>query len=579
MSKPANANQNFCSQPNTSRANSDGTFTNPIVWADIPDPDVVRVGDAYYMSSTTMYFCPGCPIMKSTDLVNWKIVNYVYDTLDDSDSMTLRNGRHAYGKGSWASSIRLHNETFYVTFVANNTGKTYIYQTEDIENGPWRRYVLDGIFHDMSLLFDDDGRVFMVYGGKTIRVIELTSDATAIKPGGMNKVIIENANENIGGGGGLGAEGAHIYKLNGMYYIFLIAWPPPPEGSGKRIELCYRADSIDGKYEGKVVFDSDVGSVKAGVAQGGIVDTPNGDWYALLFQDHGSVGRIPCLIPVRWENNWPVFGIDGKAPENAPMPALGSERFSVVISDEFDQRDVVRDFTPVNDLTYKSSNSVKGENDHNGSNLALEWQWNHNPDNNNWSLTQRPGYLRLTTGTVCKSLTDARNTLTQRTFGPECSGVVSIDVSNMKDGDYAGLAALQDQHGFVGVKMADGAKYIIMANSYVERPVMPPPPGAGGRPRRGYEIGIPAPEIESIPLKQNIVYLKIDFDFKNMNDKANFYYSLDGENWSKIGNTLSMSYRLSHFVGYRFALFNFATIETGGYVDFDYFRAFEEITE
>jgi len=508
-------------------------FTNPIIWADIPDPDVIRVGDIYYMTSTTMYFTPGCPVMKSKDLVNWEIVNYVYDILDGSDKMTLKNGQHDYGKGSWASCLRYHNGIYYVSFVAYNTGKTYIFQTENIEKpGSWRRYTIDGIYHDMSLLFDDGGRVYMVYGAGTIKVIELLSDASAIKPGGLNKIIIQNAD--ISGSNSL-AEGAHIYKLNGKYYIFIICWPRT--GTGRRIEVCYRSDKIDGEYEGKTVLDNNMGFQNAGVAQGGIVDTPDGDWYALLFQDHGAVGRVPVLVPVKWENDWPVLGENGKVPREMPVPVKGYEKKSIVISDDFDH-----------------------------SKLALEWQWNHNPDNDNWSLTARPGWLRLTAGNICHSLTDARNTLTQRTFGPECSGEVYIDASNMKNGDFAGFAALQDMYGFAGVKMDGGSKYIITAV-------------AAEQTGKEYHTGIPANEIECIELNQDQLYLKIDFDFKDAVDETYFYYSLDGEQWNKIGEKLKMTYRLSHFTGYRFALFNYATKAIGGYVDFDWFKVCGDIME
>ena len=503
----------------------DKTFTNPFIFADVPDPDVIRVGDIYYMTSTTMYFTPGCPVMKSKDLVNWEIIGYVYDILDESDCMTLKNGMHDYGKGSWASSLRYHNGTYYVAFCAYNTDKTYIYQTQDIESCEWRKYELDGIYHDMSLLFDDDGRVYMVYGGGAIRVIELTADATAFKPGGLNKVIIENAD--ITGGKSL-AEGAHIYKLNGLYYIFIICWPRT--GTGRRIEVCYRAAQINGKYEGRIILDDDMGFKNAGVAQGGIVDTTDGAWYALLFQDHGSVGRVPVLVPVKWENDWPVLGENGRVPVEMLLPVIGCELKNIVISDDFE-----------------------------GEKLSLEWQWNHNPDNANWSLTARPGWIRLTAGTICKSLTDARNTLTQRTFGPECSGAVYTDVSSMRDGDFAGLAVLQDMYGFVSVKMVGGDKYIIMA-------------AAEEQTERVYKTGIPAKELESIKLYPDTLYLKIYFDFKDAVDEAYFYYSLDGENWQKIGSKLKMSYRLSHFTGYRFALFNYAIKTSGGYVDFDWFK-------
>ena len=491
------------------------TFTNPIIYADVPDPSVIRVGDTYYMTSTTMYFTPGCPVMKSKDLVHWEIVNYVYDTISDNDHMTLSNGKHDYGRGTWASSLRYHNGTFYVSFLAYNTGITYIYQTQDIENGPWRKYEIEGIYHDMSLLFDDDGRVYMVYGGGAIRVVELTADATGLKPGGLNKIIIPNAD--ITGGKSL-AEGAHIYKLDGKYYIFIIAWPQHT-GSGRRIEICYRADSIDGEYEGRIVLDDNLGFQNAGVAQGGIVDTQDGVWYSMLFQDHGAVGRIPVLVPVRWQDGWPIFGVDGKVPVRMPYPAPPQPTAPLTVSDNFNE-----------------------------SKLPLQWQWNHNPDSKGWSLAARPGWLRLTTTRTAGTLVEARNTLTQRTFGPACSGSVLMDTSHMKDGDVAGLTALQEHYGFVGVKMVGGQRFVVMTK------------------------GPDNVEVEAVPIGQAGIYLRVDCNFDNAIDEADFYYSLCGEKWHKIGDRLKMRYTLAHFTGYRFGLFNYATVQVGGHVDFDWFN-------
>jgi hypothetical protein len=184
------------------------------------------------------------------------------------------------------------------------------------------------------------------------------------------------------------------------------------------------------------------------------------------------------------------------------------------------------------------------------SDLPLVWQWNHNPDNDYWSVTDRPGYLRLTNGRIDTGFENTQNTLTQRTFGPECSGSIAMDISNMKDGDVAGLGALCEDYGFVAVKMSGTSKSVVMVN------------GSSGDPE----------EVESIPLTQDNIYLKIACDFRNRTDKAYFYYSLNGTSWNKIGNTLQMYYTLAHFMGYRFALFNYATESTGGYVDFDYFR-------
>ena len=887
----------------TSSDNGDGTFTNPVIYSDVPDLDVIRVEDNYYMVSTTMHLSPGMPIMKSKDLVNWEIVNYCYDILDDRDELSLRNGKNAYGNGSWAASIRYYDGKFYVAAASQTTGKTYVFSTTDIENGVWKRSELDGYNHDLSLLFDEqeDGtHIYMFTGTGSVHVRELQEDAEGnitYKEGGLDQTIIANANygENVN----LNAEGAHAYKINGKYYIFMIQWP----NGGKRQEICWRSDSLTEGWECKLMLDTGIevdGQMdSAGVAQGGIVETADGEWYAPLFQDHGAVGRVPMLAKVTWENDWPVFSID----PTMDIPVSGQESKSIVVSDEFyngtekapylnkesdaaDTAETVEaaayslaaepaaasapetreaemeelivnggfesgtdgwemrafngpasmevtsedkasgessllvydktnttsgpmqdltgkvqpgqklhisakvkyttgpdtrkfnvtmqygtndyagtdpavgyvdvkkgewntiqaDYTvpqdadlsrvlvfvetswtadqdPENDLmdfylddvsiiaeeyvdpndlilnggfedgmenwTYqdpctvtavtedKASGSMAvkitdrtttssgpkqdltgkikagqvikvsamvkytegpdskgfniciqngdwtgidvaasatvpkgqwtliegtytipedadlsssgifietawtgnpdpendlfdfyadnisaiaqpvvldpveaGENDYNGSNLKLEWQWNHNPNNNNWSLTERDGYLRLTTGDVVDDFTQARNTLTQRTYGPTCSGDIAIETANMKNGDIAGLGALQANYGYVGVKMENGQKSIVMVNA------------DGGT----------AQEIESIPIDQNRVYLRADFNFYQHADDADFYYSLDGTTWNKIGNTLNMSYTLPHFMGYRFAIFNYATQSAGGYVDVDYFH-------
>ncbi len=289
--------------------------------------------------------------------------------------------------------------------------------------------------------------------------------------------------------------------------------------------LVHRADKISGPYEGRVALQD------KGVAQGSLIDTPQGEWYAYLFQDHGAVGRIPYLVPVKWENGWPVLGINGKVPDTLNLPANKSLMPGIAASDEFTRRE--------------------GE-----PALPLVWQWNHNPDNANWSLNGRPGFLRLTTGRVDSNFLAARNSLTQRTFGPQCSGSVAIDVSQMKDGDVAGLGALQKKYGFVGVKREGETKSLIMVSAESDTPQ----------------------ELQSVPLNQETVFLKIDCDFKERTDKATFFFSLDGQKWTAIGKPLQMSYTLPHFMGYRFALFNYATKNTGGFVDFDYFHLSDKIT-
>ena len=380
---------------------------------------------------------------------------------------------------------------------------------------PWEAVSFRPALHAHSLFFDDDGRVYMVHGSGAIRIVELTADVTGIKPGGLDQVIIPNASAPAGGAVGLPAEGSQLFKVHGKYYLFNIVWPR----GGMRTVIVHRADRITGPYEGRVALRD------RGIAQGGLVDTPDGRWYAYLFQDCGAVGRIPFLVPVRWEDGWPVLGEDGKAPDALDLPANGSLLPGVVAADEFDRR--------------------PGE-----PALPLVWQWNHNPDGRFWSVTKRPGVLRLTAGRVDADFLAARNTLTQRTFGPQCSATTTLDVSGLKDGDRAGLGLLQKKYGWVGVKAEGGVRRIVSvvagADAVAER--------------------------EGPVLSGATVILRVDCDFRDRADVARFFYSLDGNSWAPIGEPLKMAYTLPHFMGYRFALFCYATQSPGGHADFDCFR-------
>ncbi|MTI40422.1 glycoside hydrolase family 43 protein [Fulvivirga lutimaris] len=493
---------------------------NPIIHADVPDASIIRVNDTYYMSSTTMHMSPGIPVMKSKDLVNWEIVSYAYDTLADQDNVNMENGMQMYGKGSWASCLRYMDGTYYLSTFSSTTGKTYIFATSDIEKEMWERHTFQPSYHDNSILFDD-GKLYMVWGGGEIHIVEIKDDLSGVKPG-TERVLIENAHAPIEENIMLPAEGSQLFKVKGKYYLFNIAWPR----EGMRTVLIHRADNINGPWEGRIALQD------KGVAQGGLIDTPDGQWFAYLFRDFGSVGRIPYLVPVTWEEEWPVLGIEGKVPKQLDLPVSKGLIPGIVASDDFKRK--------------------KGEPD-----LPLVWQWNHNPDNEFWTVNGKKGYLRLTTGRVDNSFVHARNTLTQRTIGPESAAITSLDISHMKEGDFAGLALLQQRYGLVGVKYENGSKSIIMLKN---------------------ESDEDAPTVEEqLPINQNLVYLKAACDFKERKDVANFYYSLDGKSWEKIGSELKMRYTLPHFMGYRFGLFNYATHSAGGYVDFDYFNITDTI--
>ncbi|MDR0982752.1 MAG: glycoside hydrolase 43 family protein [Culturomica sp.] len=497
------------------------TFRNPVIYADAPDMSVIRVGDDFYMISTTMHLMPGAPIMKSKDLVNWQIISYVFDQLTDTPNYDLKNGT-VYGRGQWASSIRYHNGKFYVFFSPNDhPHKGYVYSATD-PAGKWELVSRTPHFHDASLFFDDDGRVYIFYG--TGLMTELKSDLSGVKPDGVNMKIFErDPTEN-----GL-LEGSQVIKHNGKYYLMMISWPR----NGIRREVCYRADKITGPYEKKVILE-DAFNTYGGVAQGNIVDAPDGRWYGMFFQDRDAVGRVPMLMPCRWVDGWPMLGDEeGHVPLVMEKPIQGYPETPLVVSDDF-----------------------------NDSKLKLNWQWNHNPLNDSWSLSERSGYLRLKTNRIVDNLYAAPNTISQRMEGTACSGVVSMDISNMKDGDVAGFSAFNGDSGLLSVIMEGNKKYLTMSTSVVEL-----------RDSDKAILKVDVVEKERVELTGNIIYLRIDADFSQHRDLATFYYSLDNRNWIKIGTDFKMKFDYKRFfMGTRFAIFNYATKAKGGYVDIDFFN-------
>ncbi len=493
---------------------------NPVIHADVPDMSMIRVGDTYYMSSTTMHMSPGVPIMRSFDLVNWEIVSYAYDVMDEVAELRLENGLNAYGMGSWAPCMRYHDGTYYVSTFSGTTDKTYIYTTKDIENGPWQSISFSPAYHDHTIFFDDDGRIYMIWGVGRLYMIELEEDLSGVKEG-TERVLIENASKPAGDNISLPSEGSQLFKVDGTYYLFNITWPT----EGIRTVIVHRADNIEGPYEGILALED------RGIAQGGLIDTPGGDWYAYLFRDYGSVGRIPYIVPVTWEDGWPVLGDQGVVPDLLDLPASKGLIPGIVAPDDFRRQN--------------------GEPD-----LPLVWQWNHNPVDEYWHINRDKGYLRLTTGRIDSSFLEARNTLTQRTIGPVCSGITAVEVSGMKEGDYAGLALLQYHNGMIGVRYENGEKHIAMVLAEGDS-----------------IIGE-----ERAELNADKIYLKAECDFRELVDLARFYYSPDGESWTRLGPELQMRYTLPHFMGYRFGLFNYATATAGGYADFHFFDIKEEIS-
>ena len=498
---------------------------NPMLWADVPDPDIIRVGDTFYLVSTTMHLMPGAPIMKSKDLKNWETVGYIFDKLTDSPKYDLSPTEGTvYGRGQWATSLKYHKGKFYALLAPNEAGSmgdTYIF-TADKAEGPWKIVSRMRHFHDCSLFFDDDDRVYVVYG--TGEMMELKKDLSDVIEGTHRHIFKREADET-----GL-LEGSRMIKHNGKYYLLMISHVYAP-GRHRR-EVCYRADNIQGPYEKRTILQSEFGGFSY-EAQGTIVDTQDGDWYGIIFQDRAGVGRVLTVMPCRWIDGWPMLGDEeGKVPARVRPLKSGEPAKSIVCADDFS-----------------------------GEKLGLHWQWNHNPVDKAWSLTERPGYLRLKTARVVPNLYLAPNTLTQRMEGPKCTGSVALDLSKMKDGDIAGLAAFNDNSAVMAIKKVGKKLTLELSEQKVK---------LSQREKKVENVDIKV--VESVELKQQKIWLRIDANFVPRTDIANFSYSLDGKEWTKIGGDYRMGFDWQRFfMGTKFGIFNYATKKVGGYVDIDEF--------
>lgn len=497
-------------------------FENPVINADVPDPDIIRVGDTFYMVSTTMHLMPGAPVMKSKDLVNWEIASYVFDRLTDTPNYDLQ-GCSAYGRGQWATSLRYHNGKFYILFSPNDKPwRSYIYESERAE-GPWRLVSRPRHFHDNSLLFDEvNNRVYVFYG--TGQLIQLKNDLSDIEPGGVDMRIFErDSTEN-----GL-LEGSRALMHDGRYYLLMISWP---RGHVRR-QVCYRADNIKGPWEKKVILEDNFDTY-GGVGQGTIVDGPDGRWWGVIFQDRGAIGRVPVLMPCRWVDGWPMLGNEqGHVDKEMDIPYPAHQQKGIVASDDFDS-----------------------------SRLNLVWQWNHNPIDNGWSLTARKGWLRLKTARRADNLFTALNTLSQRMTGPQSTATIKMDISHMKDGDHAGFAAFNGHSGVLDIARTGKRYELSMSRQVVHL--------------RDSDKAVTKVDIEEkarITLNQKTIWLRIEADFANHQDRATFYYSTDGKTFRQLGSDFRMQFDYRRFfMGTRFAIFNYATKTLGGYIDVDYYR-------
>jgi beta-xylosidase len=486
--------------------NGDGTFTNPVLYADYPDPDIIRVGESFYMVSTTFADSPGLVVLHSQDLVNWDIIAHAASVLDMNSDYNMLNGATAYRRGMWASSIRYSNGTFYIVVSPWGAPGARVYYAAD-PAGPWHYHQLDRGAHDPGFFIDDDGTGYIFYGGGPIHVLTLNATYSAV---------ISQTNNVVDSGG----EGSHVVKRGSYYYLFSAnpgTWP---------FQLrCSRATNLFGPWEtGHICLLATTGG-----HQGAIVDIDDNDnWFGFVHQDSGSIGRMPRIGPVFWENDWPVFG----TPNNRDViagtytkPIAGNPLRQPPTSDDFDS-----------------------------ASLGLQWQWNHNPDNTKWSLIERPGYLRLRP-TQANGFWTARNTLTQKAQGPWSRGEVILDLQYLQPGDICGFGTLGKYSSYIAVNCDSNGDLFLRMEVLQDT-------------SSGIQTDT---RVVSVPYQANTIMLRMDLDFET--DIGLLSYSSDGLAWTTLGGDfpLAFDWATGTFQGEKFAVFCYNPNPAGGYVDVDSF--------
>jgi beta-xylosidase len=414
-------------------------YANPILHADYSDPDVIRVGDDYWLVASSFHFSPGLPVLHSKDLVHWKIAGHVlpkldfhpsYDmvppyTLTDALSKPVGPGMR-YAGGVWAPAIRHHGGRFYVYWATPDEG--IFMSTADNPAGPWSApvTVLAGPgYEDPCPFWDDDGKAWLVHskvGAGPIILHAMTPDGTKLLDAGTT-IIEDKVNLPV-------LEGPKVYKRGGWYYIFA-----PIGGVSTGPQAVLRARTIQGPYEHRTVLHP--GNGLSGPHQGGYVETPSGEGWFIHFNSTGAFGRIAHLQPVAWKDGWPVMGDAGLPVADHPVPrtAARSPDYRLQDSDEFS-----------------------------GTTLGLQWSWNHNPDAARWSLAQRPGFLRIEANRA-RHLVGARNTLTQILQGPSAEITTRIELGGMAEGQRAGLTLFGVRVPWIGVVREGGASHVTYANA------------------------------------------------------------------------------------------------------------------
>jgi beta-xylosidase len=510
----------------------DGTFKNPVLWSDYNNLDVIVVGSDFYMIAASHHFM-GMPVLHSSDGVNWTLLTRIYRRLDIDPRYDTPG--QAYQDGTWAPAIRYHEGRFWV-YVTTPTEGLIMTSTADAA-GPWDPwFVVKAVagWEDPCPFWDDvanaggDGpngeKAYLIRsqtGAGPLIVQQMSWDGKQLL--GTTTTVANGST----------LEGPKLGKRNGYYYIFA-----PEGGIDKGYQVVWRSSAILGPYTSKTILEQGSTSTN-GPHQGSWIDLPSGQSWFYHFQQNGGWGRIGHLEPAQWgTDDWPKIGVDldgngiGEPVAQPKKPDVGGT-FPIAVpasSDEFM-----------------------------GSDLGVQWLWNHNPDDTKWSLTARPGWLRLSarplankSGTsaasgsvpfVEDSIIFAYNTVVQLAMGKVASAVTSLDTSGMVDGQRAGITLFGQTYGWVGVVDTAG-KGTVRANingTYTTGP----------------------------SLTATTVYLKASM---SASSQISFAYSTDGVNFTALGGSVTVG--RTWFEGIKFGLFtyNLSTAAAGGAADFDYFH-------
>ena len=485
-----------------------GTFINPVLNADYSDPDVIRVGEKYYMVASDFNYM-GIQMMESDDMVNWRLISQVYDHFDFAGWDDMKR----YGRGSWAPSLRHHNGKYYVYFCTPDEGLIMAEATDP--HGPWSPlHTVKSIakWEDPCPFWDDDGKAYLghsLVGAGPIIIHKMSADGHELLDDGVTVYT------------GPVAEGTKFLKRDGWYYLVI-----PEGGVSSGWQTVLRSRNIYGPYEKRVVLEQGPTNIN-GPHQGSLVDTPDGEWWFYHFQETRHLGRVVHLQPVRWIDGWPMCGTDSDLNGTGeplyvsvkPQTNVRQEPSLPQSSDEFDG----------NILTWKGQRHDA---------LGLQWQWNHNADHSQWSLDERKGWLTLHAN-AAESLKTARNTLTQKAMGYRGEATTLADCQGMAEGSRMGIAVMGSRQCGVGVCKRDGRLVFYREDNG---------------------------EVEYYGTASKRVWLRAEADGTTFK----LSYSTDGKRYHAAGQAITITN--AYWKGPRLGLYCYSTGGSQGKAQFDFFR-------